>query len=165
MFAVPSRERGSAVVTRTPHGGLGVSPTISYGFMPPSPFAGTACLVALLVLAGGCASPVDPAGIEASASLPVTATTDGLVLVNRWDRVIHALAAERGTVPLLDFIACTTGPQCFEVPGGASRVLPWSRVVGYAPDSTQYTVFYWATVVARDGSLRPDTVRRVTVTR
>ena len=130
-----------------------------------SPFAGIACLVALLVLAGGCASPVDPSSLEASATLPVTATADGLVIVNRLDRVIHALAAERGTLALLDFVPCTTGLQCFEVPGGASRLLPWSKVVGYAPDSVQYTVFYWGTVVERDGSLRPDTVRRVTVTR
>lgn len=126
-----------------------------------SPLLGTVFLVALLLPAGGCASPVGPLNDAVS----VTVTAEGLVIVNRSTSVIHVLAAERGTLALLDFVPCTAGPDCFEVTAGATRLLPWSKVVGYATGKAEYAVFWWGTVVQPDGSLRPDIVFSKIVTR
>ena len=129
-------------------------------------------ILALALLAAGCHSSdltelsyETPApGIQAGY-VAVTPTGDGLVVVNQTERPIYLMAASRDILALLDWLACTGGDRCPALAPGQQRVIPWSLVVGFTPDTKQYTVFWWHVLVLRDGTRRADDVYNVSVTR
>ena len=124
-----------------------------------------ACLLALALPAAGCADPLGPLIEQSLDVLPVTPTADGLVVVNRSSRDIYVLAIERGTTALVDWIPCVTLPSCVPQTAGTTRLLPWSRVLGFAPDRREYVVYWWGAVTGPDGTMIPDKVNNVVVTR
>lgn len=85
-----------------------------------------------------CSSATEPAG-------PVTAvaTVTGILVKNGTTRPIFYLAAEQGTLALLDFAQCTDATRCPTIAPGEAKGLPWEQVIGYAPNLDTYVLFWW----------------------
>lgn len=73
------------------------------------------------------------------------ATIAGILVTNRTTQPIFYLAAEQGTLALLDFIQCTDATRCPTIAPGEAKGLPWHQVVGYAPDRHSYVLLWWQT--------------------
>ena len=95
-------------------------------------------LVLPLLAALACSSATEPAG-------PVTAsaTVTGILVRNGTTQPIFYLAAEQGTLALLDFIQCTDATRCPTIAPGEEKGLPWNQVIGYAPNLDTYVLFWW----------------------
>ena len=96
-------------------------------------------LLLLPVLAAlACSSATEPAG-------PVTgkATATGILVRNGTTQPIFYLAAEQGTLALLDFVQCTDASRCPTIAPGEEKVVSWPQVIGYAPNLTTYVLLWW----------------------
>lgn len=95
-------------------------------------------LLVPLLVALACSSATGPSG-------PVTAkaTVGGILVTNGTTQPIFYLAAEQGTLALLDFIQCTDAARCPTIAPGEAKELPWDQVIGYAPDRHTYVLLWW----------------------
>lgn len=91
-----------------------------------------------LLAALACSSATEPTG-------PVTAkaAAEGILVTNGTTRPIFYLAAEQGTLALLDFIECTDATRCPTIAPGETKSVPWDQVIGYAPNLSTYVLFWW----------------------
>ena len=71
------------------------------------------------------------------------ATVTGILVRNGTTQPIFYLAAEQGTLALLDFIQCTDATRCPNIAPGEAKVLPWDQVIGYAPNLNTYVLIWW----------------------
>ncbi len=117
-----------------------------------STLAGASCRAATIV--------VSPDG-----AIAVTTTADGLAVVNHSAQPIYLMVIERETNTLADWIPCRGGPYCISQAPGASRLVPWSTVLGYAPNRMEYAVYWWSSAVLPDGSLQPGPIGTLWLTR
>ncbi|MEP6732861.1 MAG: hypothetical protein ABJE10_19610 [bacterium] len=130
------------------------------------------CILALALAASGCSasdmtvSSVDPAtqGFQAG-TVVVTATSDGLLVINGTDRPVYLMSVNRETLALLYWAPCSGGPGCDALSPGATRLVPWETVLGYTPGTAQYAVFWWHVTSLPDGTKRPDAAQQVFVSR
>ena len=95
-------------------------------------------LLVPLLAALACSSATEPAG-------PVTAaaTVTGILVRNGTTRPIFYVAAEQGTLALLDLAQCTDATRCPTIAPGEEKLLPWNQVIGYAPNLDTYVLFWW----------------------
>jgi len=109
-------------------------------------------LLVPLLAALACSSATEPGG-------PVTAkaTVGGILVTNGTTQPIFYLAAEQGTLALLDFIQCTDATRCPTIAPGEAKGLPWDQVIGYAPDRHTYVFLWWqaptANALAQSGQV------------
>ena len=91
-----------------------------------------------LLAALACSSATEPAG-------PVTAraTAQGILVTNGTTQPIFYIAAEQGTLALLDYIPCSDVSRCENIAAGAEKVVSWSQVAGYAPTLHTYVLLWW----------------------
>ena len=106
--------------------------------MIPRPSRPRHLLLLPLLAVLACSSATEPAG-------PVTAsaTVTGILIRNGTTRPIFYLAAEQGTLALLDFMQCTDATRCPTIAPGEEKGLRWDQVIGYAPNLDTYVVFWW----------------------
>lgn len=105
-----------------------------------------------------------PNGIQAGY-VSASARAEGILITNQTERPINVLAMERGMTALADWVPCTTGPGCAAQAPGEQRVIPWSQVLGAAPERKEYVVYWWHSLSQPDGSLRAGTITSVVITR
>jgi hypothetical protein len=123
-------------------------------------------ILALALCVAGCrASDATGIIVEPNEFVRVTATSDGLTVVNQTGAPIFLFAVNAETLALLDWAPCTGGPSCPPLARGAQRMIPWSSVYSYSPSARQFTVFWWHGFALADGAVRADPVQSVTVTR
>lgn len=75
--------------------------------------------------------------------MTASATVTGILVRNGTTQPIFYLAAEQGTLALLDFIQCTDATRCPTIAPGEEKALPWNQVIGYAPNLDTYVLFWW----------------------
>ncbi|HET7188712.1 MAG TPA: hypothetical protein VFI52_11175 [Gemmatimonadaceae bacterium] len=85
-----------------------------------------------------CSSATAPAGTVTAA-----ATVTGILVRNGTTAPIFYLAAEAGTLALLDFLPCSDAARCPNIAPGEEKGLRWDQVVGYAPDLHSYVLLWW----------------------
>lgn len=130
-------------------------------------------ILAFALAAAGCHSSdlteisyeTGPNGTQAGY-VRITPTATGLTVANQTERPIYLMAVNAELLALLDWVPCTaTGPTCSSLAAGEQREIPWASVLGYSANTKQYTVYWWHSLVMPDGTLRPEEVHNVTVTR
>ena len=95
-------------------------------------------LLVPLLAALACSSATQPAGPVAAA-----ATVTGILVSNGTTQPIFYLAAEQGTLALLDYVQCIDATRCPTIAPGEAKELPWAQVIGYAPDRHTYLLLWW----------------------
>ncbi len=75
--------------------------------------------------------------------MTATATPAGILVRNGTTQPIFYVAAEQGTLALLDLISCTDATRCPTIAPGETKGLPWDQVIGYAQDRHTYVLLWW----------------------
>lgn len=75
--------------------------------------------------------------------MTATATVTGILVRNGTTSPIFYLAAEQGTLALLDFIPCSDATRCPSIAPGDETGVRWDQVIGYAPNLHTYVVLWW----------------------
>ncbi len=83
-------------------------------------------------------------GIQAGY-VAVSTTSAGLVVVNQTELPVYYFAVERGTSALIDWVPCggTSLALCVGISPGATLTIPWTNVVGYKPEASEYLLIWY----------------------
>lgn len=125
---------------------------------PASQLRRLAVLAALACPLTTCSSP----SALTAGRLVVEAVPPALHLTNQTPLPAYTFVIARGAAAYTDWVPCRDPRSCKGLSPGASDVLSYSEIVGYASAAREAIVYWWH-LVPQGGQFQPDTVRAVVV--
>ena len=120
----------------------------------------------LLLLAAALASLScsDATGPVQTDLVRVTVLPDALEIVNVSGLPVYYFAAERNSLALMLWGPCTDPETCEGIPAGASKVVPYAEIAGYAAGAEEAVVYHWHLVrIGGATGFKPDSIRSTVV--
>jgi hypothetical protein len=106
----------------------------------------------------------DSTGVE-SAILRVQRSGASLELYNRSNRTVYTFAADRNSLPLIDWAPCPDPMTGGGIEAGETRVTPLVDILGPDPAPREIVVYYWHLVPKPSPStgFQPDEIRSLVI--
>jgi hypothetical protein len=117
-------------------------------------------VLGVLVIAAACAS---EAPVASDSVLKVTSEATALQLTNLSAAPLHYMVIERGTLALVDWVACMGGPPCPTLAAGATVNVEYPSILGYSGAAQEGVVFWWREVAGGPGYAAPDSIHSLVV--
>lgn len=119
-----------------------------------------AAVLGVLVVAAACES---EAPTVSDGVLKVTSGRSALELSNLSADPLHFMVIERGTLALVDWVACTGDPPCPTLAAGGSVSVTYTSILGYSGAAQDGVAFWWRDVAGGSGYAPPDSLHSLVV--
>ena len=118
-------------------------------------------LVAAALATLSCSDATGPAQTDL---VRVSVLPDALEIVNVSPHPVYYFVAERNSLALMLWAPCTDPETCEGIPAGASRVVPYGEIAGYAAGAEEAVVHHWHLVrIGGASGFKPDSIRSTVV--